>query len=667
MSVPDRNNTDFPKENKVFIDSITEEDDFLKRYQYITLRYMQKYPDARGLLLYLKYGLGKTILSIALATMLYQKFPDRNIIFFGPKSLHKNFKDSWSRYVEHRKLAIDPDIIKFVSSNSSKSYAALTEIDTDEQVDEKLEAFGMQIKKNPNFLENSIFICDEAHLLFNSICNGATNALKIYDKIMETKKITIFFLTGNFISKRAFEVVPCFNMLSGYTNYKKKTTLFPENELKFNSYFIDEKTKAMKNMNIFENRILGLVSHYSDSYSGKSPDLPEVKDIEYVKVEMSAFMLGKYEIARDMERAEVKFKQTSERFSSKSAITSTYRIRTRLLSNFVYPDEVLGPQIGKRIQEKHYDRINFKDYYENLETYSPKAQALFEDIKKYPDQLQMIYAFSVNEAIFMISKLLQVIGYSEFNLETHNQSPGTETGTTKETREKKQKTYALFTGNEPPEVRNVIFDIFRSPENAHGEIIQLLLFSDAGAEGIDSRNVRRVHVFGPSFTWSKMEQIFHRAIRYRSHVGLPESERNVQIRIYITVYPKDANIKDTSTDEELLNISVKNDIINKEVLKIVAKCSFDCPAYSKTCKMCIPTDRKLFHEDISQDFTVTDPCQSYKETEVTATEFVFNGKKYYYTSDPKSKKLKVYEYSDKLSGYVESDDAAVYAAIISGL
>jgi len=629
----ERNNTNFPKENKVFIDSIDDEDDFLKRYQYIVLRFMKKYPESRGLLLYLKYGLGKTILSIAIAVMLHQKFPDKKIIFIGPRSLHKNFQDSWNSYLAIKKITVE-NSVSFISSNSSKAY-------------DKLEELNKSIKKNPDFLENSILIYDEAHLFFNSICNGASNALKIYDKIMETKNITMLFLTGNFITKRAFEVVPCFNMLSGFTNYKKRITLFPENELKFNSYFIDEKSKALKNRSIFENRILGLVAHYSDIYTDKSPDMPEVRDTEYVRVEMSDYMFNLYEMARDLERAEVKFQQTSERFSSKNAITSTYRIRTRLLSNFTYPESVLGPQIGKKIPEKHFDKIDFKNYFENLKKYSPKAQALITDVLKYPDQLQMIYSFSVNECIFMLANLFKEVGYSEFN----------------ETTEKtKKKRYALFTGNEPPEVRNTIFDVFRSPENAHGELIHVLFFSRTGAEGIDSKNVRRVHIFEPDFTKSKMDQIAHRAIRYKSHIGLPESERNVQIRIYLTVYPKKSNMKESSTDEDLLNSAIKHDIINQEILNIIIKCSVDCPAHSKNCKMCIPTNQPLFNELIEKDFMVSDPCLEYKEKEVSAEEFIFNGKKYYYRFD--NKKLKVYEFNEKLNGYMESNFKPVFDAII---
>ena len=70
----------------------------------------------------------------------------------------------------------------------------------------------------------------------------------------------------------------------------------------------------------------------------------------------------------------------------------------------------------------------------------------------------------------------------------------------------------------------------------------VLLITTAGGESLDLKNTRQIHIMEPHWNESKINQIIGRAIRYKSHATLPESERNVTIYKWISVFPPE--IKD---------------------------------------------------------------------------------------------------------------------------
>ena len=74
--------------------------------------------------------------------------------------------------------------------------------------------------------------------------------------------------------------------------------------------------------------------------------------------------------------------------------------------------------------------------------------------------------------------------------------------------------------------------------NYHGEIINLLIISSSGAEGIDLKNVRTVHILEPYWHPVRIDQVVGRARRICSHMNLPEEERDVTVHMYVLTYPK---------------------------------------------------------------------------------------------------------------------------------
>lgn len=80
--------------------------------------------------------------------------------------------------------------------------------------------------------------------------------------------------------------------------------------------------------------------------------------------------------------------------------------------------------------------------------------------------------------------------------------------------------------------------------NRTGDAVKVILITSAGAEGIDLKFIRQVHIIDPWYNMNRIEQIIGRAVRNFSHKDLPFEQRNVQIFLYATSLRKcHANIE----------------------------------------------------------------------------------------------------------------------------
>ena len=82
-------------------------------------------------------------------------------------------------------------------------------------------------------------------------------------------------------------------------------------------------------------------------------------------------------------------------------------------------------------------------------------------------------------------------------------------------------------------------------QNLHGKIIKVFLTTRSGAEGVDLKHIRQIHIMEPYWQPVLIKQIIGRGVRFESHIRLPESERNVSVFIYLA----------TITDKQLKTIS----------------------------------------------------------------------------------------------------------------
>lgn len=95
--------------------------------------------------------------------------------------------------------------------------------------------------------------------------------------------------------------------------------------------------------------------------------------------------------------------------------------------------------------------------------------------------------------------------------------------------------YSVITGD-PTISPDNMFELkaLTDENNTNGENVKVVIISVAGAEGLDFKNIRQVHILEPWYNMNLLEQIIGRAIRNCSHKRLPYPKRNVELYLYGT-------------------------------------------------------------------------------------------------------------------------------------
>ena len=418
---------------------------------------------------------------------------------------------------------------------------------------------------------------------------------------------------------------------------------------------------GVKELPIFQRRILGLASYFK---SAQEQLMPRLLAIKLEMVPMSNMQYSEYVDVRTEEITKTKRSQKNKNMYEVSS--NSYRIFSRLCCNFVFPpaDETTGrparpkkeklneqnvdtfllsdegasghreaqtfvegaeeeaPESESAVDGSYNDKIRqLFNYYENhgddlkaldeggrLNEYSPKFLKMLQNITNPENKgLNLIYSqFRSLEGIGMMSLVLNANGFAQFKIKKDKDGEGWFVDIAPEDQEKPM--YALYTGTEDTDEKEIIRNIFNSDfastpqnikgylerrkkssgnlENKYGEIIKVFMITASGSEGINLRNVRFVHVTEPYWNAVRVEQVVGRARRICSHEDLPEDEKTVQVFEYLTVFSPaqketlNKELKSTdsgkTTDQSLFDISKKKEQINRELLDAVKNTSVDC-------------------------------------------------------------------------------------------
>ena len=253
---------------------------------------------------------------------------------------------------------------------------------------------------------------------------------------------------------------------------------------------------------------------------------------------------------------------------------------------------------------------------EGLKTYSPKFLAMLENIEDPEHRgLHLIYSqFRSMEGIGIFCLVLEANGFAQFKIRRTG-SDSWELAMSEEDLGK--PTYALYTGTEDAEEREIIRNVYngswdnipnniasqlraKSTNNNMGEIIKVLMITSAGSEGINLRNTRYVHIMEPYWHPVRVEQVIGRARRICSHQALPMELQTVEVFMYIMTFTKEQldsddaielRLKDqnklapyhpVTTDELLFEISNIKEQLSSQLLKGVKESSIDCATHIKS-------------------------------------------------------------------------------------
>ena len=195
--------------------------------------------------------------------------------------------------------------------------------------------------------------------------------------------------------------------------------------------------------------------------------------------------------------------------------------------------------------------VYFRPGSEGLNKLSPKMLAILENIQKSPGLVFVYSNFRSVEGIEIFKRVLNNNGFAQYG--------------SKSTLPK----YAVYSGTEDQAVKSHLLQVFKDDNNKHGEVIKIMMATSAGAEGLDLKNIRQIHIMEPYWNQVRIKQVIGRGVRYRSHIALPPEERNVEVFRYFSVLsPTQLLVTGDrvkiSTDEHIEEISeIKQEIINE--------------------------------------------------------------------------------------------------------
>lgn len=307
----------------------------------------------------------------------------------------------------------------------------------------------------------------------------------------------------------ATPVINYMNDLSVLVNIVKQKPVLPTDIRTFNASYYDLDTNEIKNKDILMKKLSKCISYYDHDKNKK--DYPSSKTI-YKKVEMNKYQMEEY------------------RFYIRKYF---YEI---LDGNNFYNLDFENIEHRK----KNFFLSDTRQLSNTLEGSSsfPKIQEIFKIIKSGPYPA-IVYSNYLGNGIFALVPLLE-----RLNIE-----------------------YTTITGNTSNEKINYIVN------NYNQNKYKILLLTSAGSESLDLKNTRQIHIMEPHWNESRIKQVIGRTIRYKSHVSLPEKDRNVIIYRWSSVFPD--YVSNKSADEYLVDLSKRKVSILKNFDSIIIKSSIE--------------------------------------------------------------------------------------------
>ncbi len=410
----------------------------------------------------------------------------------------------------------------------------------------------------------------------------------------------------------------------------------------------------IKNALLLGRRIQGLVSYYKGADEKLIPKrLDEDKTLQ--KIEMSDEQYLRYLEAR---KIEIDREAKKNRNPSLNDELGSYRMTSRLVCNFAVPPEFKYKMSeegeteyslrGKPIPEDKLEILKKIDAEPErfltpkaLPNFSPKMAQMLKDLKSTVGKdgdfnNQFVYSeYKSLEGLGLFKLILNHNGFQPYKLKK-------EGGQWREGEmEKGVPAYASYTGDEDEDEREMARLVFNGeteklPSSLKDSLKErklcIMMGTKAAAEGITLKNVRNVYIMEPYWNPARIEQVIGRAIRVNSHSSLPEDQRNVTVKLYMSVFsakqlkdqegPNITQIRrnDTTTkryegnepieaflssDEVLYDMSYKKGKIIKGISTILKQAAVDCEIHRKLHSkeqpviQCMRFDTSVTAEDLA--------------------------------------------------------------------
>lgn len=606
----------------------------LRKYQQFIGKYLDPSGPYTSILLYHSLGSGKTATCINLMNVIYNYSHNVNFIIIIKAALHD---DPWMKDLKIW-LGRNPNEENIENVSKLSRYSTLHFVHYDSPFADR---DFLDVMKGIDMTKPVVYIIDEVHNFIRNVYSNINSkqgkrAQIIYEYIVrekrENKNTRTILISATPAINTPFELSLLFNLL--------RPGIFPTSELEFNRTFITDSIYPILNptkRNLFERRILGLVSYYI----GATPDLYAKQELDEVNLPMSEYQ---YNVYRVFEKIESEIQSKAHRHGKKSQLYRTY---TRQACNFVFPNVSsnitgeLRPRPNKfKIDEKIVDSlekgkdINVQDQYEkemlnkylnSLNLYisetekyfrtiytsdSKKGRTILDDLrdfeegfsKKYDKKFLNFYQADGKKSllftemyncspkmtaiVFMTyispGKVMVYTNYVVMEgvdmLKVYFRLIGFDDYTIA----KENHGYCEYHGRIDSKDRVKIKNFFNSKDNVYGQKCKVIILSPSATEGIQLYNIRQEHILEPYWTEVRIQQVIGRGIRQCSHKDLPMKDRVVNVYRYKVVKPHTLDADDTvrwSTDEYIEDQAKAKATLIDSFLSAMREAAVDCELF----------------------------------------------------------------------------------------
>lgn len=242
--------------------------------------------------------------------------------------------------------------------------------------------------------------------------------------------------------------------------------------------------------------------------------------------------------------------------------------------------ETFAPQMKKDFEYKS-DKYEHIFAPEHIGSYSSKIKNVCNNVMN-SDGIVLIYSQWIDGGIIPITLALEELGFTRHGTRVKSlfkkpPTPAIDAITFKPKEAGKPfhpAKYAIITGSgsglSPDNLAEV--KALTNEDNKSGEKIKVVLISLAGAEGLDFKNIRQVHIMEPWYNMNRLEQIIGRAVRTCSHKQLPFEERNVELFLHGTILDNE----EEAADLYVYRLAELKSIQIGRVGRVLKKSATDC-------------------------------------------------------------------------------------------
>lgn len=515
--------------------SLQPQQKFLREY------FGSKY-SKNGLLIYHKIGAGKTCTAVAICEKLKKKM---NLIVVVPAALIGNFRDELrSKCADEEYISVSKrEILKKINPRN-KLYQQIL-YDSNKKIDRHYKIYSYHkfislCEENKIKLKNTLLVIDEVQNMVSAKGSFYKNLKKVIDK--SDKKTKIILLSATPMFDKPVELALTMNLL-------KLEDEIPIGRA-FNRQFLKSyKKDGIKYYKIINDDILkDYLRGYISYYRGANPKAFPKDIFKVVKCKMEDFQYKSYLTSLST------FEYMKGSFKDVDILDLPFNflLGPRLISNIAFPNKGIGEKGFSSLKGSCLKKSNMKKY-------SKKFYKILNKIKQSSGPIFIYSNFKDNGGLKSLVKFLEHNGFKNFKVNGE--------GTNR---------FGVWSGDESNSVKEILKATFNKSDNYNGSKIKILLGTPSIKEGVSLLRVEQVHILEPYWNMSRLKQIIGRAIRFCSHKDLPSKKRQVEIFLYLSVYPGLETV-----DQQIWSMAQEKNVLIDMFEQVMKETAIDCRLFKK--------------------------------------------------------------------------------------